>query len=67
MLRGNSSVPIAMPLRMLEVFTDERVFSQSESITETEISQAVRDILLYLVKQGKSKVSPRHLLKTSPC
>ncbi|XP_033636657.1 ubiquitin-protein ligase E3C-like [Asterias rubens] len=52
MLRGNSSVPIAMPLRMLEVFTDERVFSQSESITETEISQAVRDILLYLVKQG---------------
>ena len=52
MLRGGSSVPIAMPLRMLEVFTEGRLYSQSDDISETAVDHAVCDTLLYLVQKG---------------
>ncbi|XP_022110390.1 ubiquitin-protein ligase E3C-like [Acanthaster planci] len=52
MLPGNSTVPIALPLRMLEVFTEGTLYHQSGSLSDMDVDLAVSDTLIYLVQNG---------------
>ncbi|XP_038056314.1 ubiquitin-protein ligase E3C-like [Patiria miniata] len=52
MLGGDSHVPIAVPLRMLEVFTEGALYQQSQRLSDADVDLAVSDTLLYLVQNG---------------